>query len=357
MMQTHSSNSMSETPKSSHSILWLMTLLLQRLPFVIKTILGVVAVSTIASFVAQEYQSTSMFIAESKSMGGNTGVGAIAQSFGVAGIGASLGNDSDTPQFYAAVLSSYDFLADIAQREYLNPDSSDDTGGPQAIRPIDLFSNPQEEITKRLSVTVAELRDRLSADFDPFSNIITLEVTSQWQWLSEALNRNMLQSLNEFNVEKRESRATLERVFTENRLGEAQIELEIVEDSLAEFYARNRRIEDSPALMAEAARAQRRVEVSQQVYLTLSNAFEEARIEEARNTPLITVIDGPEGSAKPLLSIIVQVILGALLGLGIALAYLLCDEFLRIQRIKQIPEYLKFQETLRQLWPYPKNRP
>ena len=353
-MDTHSSH---QSLKQGHTILWVMTIILRRLPFVLKTILGVIIISSATIFATDEYTSTSMFIAESRSSTGNTGIGALAQSFGVSAMGASLGNDSDPPQFYAAVLSSYDFLANIAQIEYVNPNPSDNGVDQQIVRPIDQFSDPQEELAKRLAVTVDALRDKVTTDFDPLSRIITLEVTSEWQWFSEILNKSMLESLNDFNVGKRESRATFERIFTENRLSEAQKELESVEDSLAEFYARNRRIEDSPSLMAEAARTQRRVEVSQQVYLTLSQAYEEARIEEARNTPLITVIDRPEGSSEPLGSILIQIILGALLGLGIAVAYLVFEEFVRVQRIKQSPEYLEFQKVLRQWWPYPKNRP
>ncbi len=144
------------------------------------------------------------------------------------------------------------------------------------------------------------LRIRLNTDIDPFSNIVTVEVTSQWKWLSESINRSMLELLNETNVRKRGTRANLERVFIESRQAEAQRDLEQSEDLLADFYNRNRRMEDSPALLAEVARLQRRVEVNQQVYLTLSQSYEQARIEEVRNTPLITVIDGPEGSAEPL---------------------------------------------------------
>ncbi len=354
MTQNHSYNTIQKDPKPGLSVLWLITLVLQRLSFVSWTVLGVVFTSSIISFLTREYTSTSLFMAESESATSDGGFGALAQSMGVPGAGALLRDNSNPPQFYVAVLNSHDFLADIAQREYLNPDQTGNSGGPAVTRPIDQFSDPELELTARLSGTVAELRDRLSADVDPFSNIITLEVTSQWQWLSESLNRSMLDALNNFNVEKRENRANLERVFIENRLDEAQTDLEVAEDSLAAFYARNRRMEDSPALLAEAARSQRRVEVRQQVYLTLSQSFEQARLEEVRNTPLISIIDYPEGSAESLWSLIRQGFLGLLLGLGIALGYILSIEFMKIQNIKHLPEYLEFQETLRKLWPFSK---
>jgi len=352
MTQNHSYNTIQKDPKSGLSILWLVTLVLQRLPFVSWTILGVVFTSSIITFRTSEYRSSSMFMAESESSTSNVGFGAIAQTFGVPGAGALLGNNSNPPQFYTAVLGSYEFLSDIAQTEYPNPDTSEDSAGPKAISPIDHFTDPELELSERVSRTVDELRDRLSTDIDPFSNIVTIEVTSQWKWLSESINRSMLELLNETNVRKRGTKANLERIFIESRQAEAQRDLEQAEDLLAEFYNRNRRMEDSPALLAEAARLQRRVEVSQQVYLTLSQSYEQARIEEVRNTPLITVIDSPEGSAEPLWSPLVQGILSVLLGFGVALAYILWTELLKIQNIKHRPEYEEFQKALHQWWPF-----
>ena len=355
MTQNHSYNTNQKDPKSSLSILWLMTLVLQRLPFVSWTILGVLSTSLIITFRSSEYKSSSMFMAESESSSSNAGFGAIAQTFGVPGAaGALLGDNSNPPQFYTAVLGSYEFLSDIAQTEYHNPDTSENSTGPEAISPIDHFTDPELELSERVSQTVDELRIRLNTDIDPFSNIVTVEVTSQWKWLSESINRSMLELLNETNVRKRGTRANLERVFIESRQAEAQRDLEQAEDLLADFYNRNRRMEDSPALLAEVARLQRRVEVNQQVYLTLSQSYEQARIEEVRNTPLITVIDGPEGSAEPLWSLIVQIVLGILLGFGIALGYILCAEFMRLQNIRGLPEYLVFEKTLQQTWPFSK---
>ena len=352
MTQNHSYNTIQKDPKSGLSILWLVTLVLQRLPFVSWTILGVVFTSSIITFRTSEYRSSSMFMAESESSTSNVGFGAIAQTFGVPGAGALLGNNSNPPQFYTAVLGSYEFLSDIAQTEYPNPDTSEDSAGPKAISPIDHFTDPELELSERVSQTVDELRDRLNTDIDPFSNIVTVEVTSQWKWLSESINRSMLELLNETNVRKRGTKANLERIFIESRQAEAQRDLEQAEDLLADFYNRNRRMEDSPALLAEAARLQRRVEVNQQVYLTLSQSYEQARIEEVRNTPLITVIDSPEGSAEPLWSPLVQGILSVLLGFGVALAYILWTELLKSQNIKHRPEYEEFQKALHQWWPF-----
>ena len=51
-------------------------------------------------------------------------------------------------------------------------------------------------------------------------------------------------------------------------------------------------------LTLDYARLQRRVELGQQVYSTLALSYEQARIDEVRNTPLLILIDRPEGSAR-----------------------------------------------------------
>ena len=102
-------------------------------------------------------------------------------------------------------------------------------------------------------------------------------------------------------------------------------ELGVAEDSLRGFLERNRTYQSSPALSFEAARLQRRLDLRQQVYSSLAQAFEQARIDEVRNTPVITVVDTPEESVrldgKALPRAAVGLVIGLLLGMGVALVF------------------------------------
>ena len=113
--------------------------------------------------------------------------------------------------------------------------------------------------------------------------------------LSVQVASRLLEMLNEYNVRRRQSQAGAEREFVAVQLAQAQADLTAAEDLLATFYRNNRRFADSPELAAEEARLQRRVNLRQQLHLALSQSYESAKIEEIRNTPVLTVIERPEG--------------------------------------------------------------
>jgi uncharacterized protein involved in exopolysaccharide biosynthesis len=107
----------------------------------------------------------------------------------------------------------------------------------------------------------------------------------------------------------------------------AQQALSIAEDALLAFLVQNRRYQDSPQLSFEYNRLQRRVEQQQQLYTSILTAYEQARIEEVRNTPVITVLDSPEGTARRSGSTILNVVLGIVLGFVAAVIIAMAMEF------------------------------
>jgi uncharacterized protein involved in exopolysaccharide biosynthesis len=62
-----------------------------------------------------------------------------------------------------------------------------------------------------------------------------------------------------------------------------------------QFHQANRRFGEHSALTNEAARLERNVMIAQQLFVSLSQNYESARLEEVRNTPVITVLERPEG--------------------------------------------------------------
>jgi uncharacterized protein involved in exopolysaccharide biosynthesis len=111
--------------------------------------------------------------------------------------------------------------------------------------------------------------------------------------------------------------------FTEERLAAAQAALQEAERDLEQFLERNRSYEQSPALRFEYSRLQRRLDLRQSVYVALAQAHEQASIEAVRNTPVITVLDHPVGSAEKAKSLFGMLFLGGALGAvgGVGLAF------------------------------------
>jgi uncharacterized protein involved in exopolysaccharide biosynthesis len=96
--------------------------------------------------------------------------------------------------------------------------------------------------------------------------------------------------------------ASLNQKFIEERLIETREDLREAEESLKEFLETNRRIEDSPELQLAYGRLTREVEVRQEVFITLRQQNEIAKIGEIRETPVINILDAPEipvGPSRP----------------------------------------------------------
>jgi uncharacterized protein involved in exopolysaccharide biosynthesis len=153
--------------------------------------------------------------------------------------------------------------------------------------------------------------------------------------------------INEFNLERRQSQAAAEREFTFRRLEEVRGDLRQAENRFEAFLERNRGF-DSPSLLFEQDRLRRAVSLQQQLFTTLAQAYEQAKIDEVRDTPVITVIEAPETPIRPEpRGTVRKVVLAALGGtlLGLALAFGL--DFTRRVEDDGSPEYAEFQKLKR----------
>lgn len=98
----------------------------------------------------------------------------------------------------------------------------------------------------------------------------------------------------------------------------------MAEEDLKGFLERNRQYESSPELRFQYERLQRQVSIKQEVFTTLRRQYEEARIQEVNDTPLITVIDRavvPEKKSSPRrkLIVIIAFVAGGAVGWALAL--------------------------------------
>ena len=164
--------------------------------------------------------------------------------------------------------------------------------------------------------------------------------------LAAAVANRMVELLNRFNLERRQSQSREERRFSGDRLASAERELRAAEQTYLAFLERNRAYTESPVLTFEATRLSREVQVKQEVFLTLTKSYEQARIAEVRDTPVLTVIDP---AVPPVMRTRPRRILGTIVGgllagmLGIALAYAI--DFRKKARSEARPDYRELQEA------------
>jgi uncharacterized protein involved in exopolysaccharide biosynthesis len=268
--------------------------------------------------------------------GDKSGVSGLAAQFGV----SVPGGGSDVPQLYADLLVSRRFLGAIAEQRYAFSAAGERHAGTLAELLEVEAGSPSE--TRRH--TVKRLREAVSAKVNPITGVVGVAVTTPWPPLSEQIAQRLLTMVAEFNLSTRQSQAAAERRFTEGRLADATRELRAAENALQDFLLTNRRLENAPQLLLRRERLTRDVSEHQAIYAMLAQAYERARIDEVRDTPVLTVIEGPAGSAAPQSrDTVVRGLLMGMLGLVLAIGAAFWREALRTSRERQAPELREFQ--------------
>ena len=90
------------------------------------------------------------------------------------------------------------------------------------------------------------------------------------------------------------SYSSTHRKFIEERLKYSKNELSKSEVELKEFSEKNPFAVDTPELQLQRGRLLRNMEVNQQVYITLRQQYEMARINELKEIPVINILDYAE---------------------------------------------------------------
>jgi uncharacterized protein involved in exopolysaccharide biosynthesis len=230
-----------------------------------------------------------------------------------AGVAAQLGfalpgqDQTQSPNFYSDLASSDLVLGAIA-------DSGAADASHRRVSLAQFFDVSEDRPAVTRARVIALLRSRLSANVVQKTGLVELGMKTRDPAVSASLLQQILTELERFNQGARRSQAAAERRFTERRFDEVRGELNAAEQRLVSFLERNRDFENSPLLRFENDRLQRDVQLKQQVFQTLSQAVEQARIDEVRDTPVLTVIEPP--SPPP-----VRDRRGLLLKLGGALAF------------------------------------
>jgi uncharacterized protein involved in exopolysaccharide biosynthesis len=162
----------------------------------------------------------------------------------------------------------------------------------------------------------------------------------------------VLRGVNRFNVETRKSQAAAERQFVEGQAVAAERALRTAEDRLQVFLQGNRAISNSPELAFEHDRLAREVTLRQQVYSSLLQNEEEARIREVRNTPVITVLEGPRLPVIPEpRGVVSKTGVGIVLGGFIAVLIIFLSDALARARTAPSEKTREFVESLREATP------
>jgi uncharacterized protein involved in exopolysaccharide biosynthesis len=299
------------------SVISLVNVFLRQRRTIARTIAILVLAAIVLTLVQPRYFTSKSAFTPQERKGGSS-ISGLAAQLGLSIPGA---DDARGPDFYIYVLKSAPLLRATLQTQY----AFNSREGRQQGTLLEHLEIKGETAARREAKGLEELRDLTNARLDLRSGIIELRVRTRHAALSQQVNTRMLALLNDFNLRTLQSQAAAERRFTEARLKEVSDDLRQAENRLREFQERNRILSRSPQLGIESQRLEREVFRQNELYTTLAQAFEHAKIEEVRNTPVVTIVEPPDTPAKPdprgtvKLSII-ALLAGAVLGMLLAFA-------------------------------------
>lgn len=270
-----------------------------------------------AAFIASEPQSMSSSLTALSSVAAQLGVPSLAS------VASSSGATS--AQFYGDLLTSNTVLDSVVSAQFDASDPGDHGGIPFKGTLVDYVKpTGKTSMDNTIATMQAFTRGILSVSVDRPTGIVRFQVHTKNRKLSALLARRLLDQVNDFNLRRRQTQAGAERDFDLRRTQASLDTLRSAESALADFRATNIDFSRSPRLAAREAEMQRRVTLAQQIYTTIAQRYEMANVEAVRNTPVVTVLDAPEGLVESLprhtaLIAAVAFGLGLLIACGMAL--------------------------------------
>lgn len=302
--------------------LLLVSIMLKRWKHLLGIPIVSVSIAIALSFVLpSKYTSIASFVPETQSSQVNlpAPLSGLASQFGLGVAGGS-----ESPRFYADLLFSRILQERALESRFQHPSFASPSDSTSLL---DILSNPRHPLSKRTQIAREKLTRAMSVSVDNETSIVTVTYENRDAVLSADVLNMFLGLLNDFNLEFRQANAHERRRFTEQRVRESETELRNAEEALKTFLEQNRQFE-SAELTFQYERLQRQVRITEEIFTALRRRYEEARLAEMNDIPLMTIIDEavpPQQRSSPKRLLIA--VLGFILGIGLALFWVLTKEY------------------------------
>jgi uncharacterized protein involved in exopolysaccharide biosynthesis len=273
-------------------------------------VFGPVVVASLAFiFVPRWYMSGATLTVDTGSLPSNvSSVLGLASQLGFAG-----GVGATSPQFYSDLFASRALQERIVTARFPLPPSN-------KLSTLEAYWTRDDSASLRTRERALKiLRKHMSASANTRTGVISFSIEGPSRYVAKLMADTALAILNDIVLTIRRQRAAAEREFLETRWLALRDSLTAHENVLRAFYERNRVI-TSPELQFEDVRLRREVERVQSVYALVGGQLEQARIQEVRDTPAISIIDRPvEPVKKSSPRLRLWVITAGILGCALAL--------------------------------------
>jgi uncharacterized protein involved in exopolysaccharide biosynthesis len=252
--------------------------------------------------------------------------GSLSQAAGIAAqFGISLpNNQAETKWVYTEIIKSRTLAKNIIKKKF----DTEEFGIDKSLLQILTYGNDEKVFGEDTLVikAVDALLSLITVSEDIKTGIFTLKVEASEPSLAASINNTIINELDSHQRTYNKTRTSETRKFIEERILNTESELQLAEEKLKVFRDRNRRIENSPALLLEQQRLNREVAVLTGVFTTLKQQLETTKIEEVKDSDYVLVVDKPEiplKKSKPnkKMSVVLAGIFG--IGLGTFLGFII----------------------------------
>jgi uncharacterized protein involved in exopolysaccharide biosynthesis len=289
--------------------------------------LGALIALLYAAWQPKQYTSTATFVPQNSDASAS-GLALAASQFGIKIAAGQPGGWSSA--IYVELLSSATIRRRIASDTVTIAEE-----GNRKSSLIDLLAVKGNKPNERAERSLRFMNRLVSVVEDKKLGGVRLAVTTKWPSVSYQLATRFVRDVGDFNNTSRKTQVTEERKFVEQQAANAERSLRAAEGRLQMFLQTNRAYMSSPSLVFEHDRLQRDVSLWQQIYTTLAQNREDARIREVRDVPVVTMLESPRVPALPnTRGTALATVLGGVFGAFVAvLLALLADAMKRTESV------------------------
>jgi len=226
---------------------------------------------------------------------GLAGLAGVAQS---AGLAISLGGGESqplSPYFFGDLVTSDALLMQLAVAPFRQPNAADGRTAPLG----ELLHVGGRSQTDSLVRAVKRLRRAFTVEIQSRTGVVTVTFTNHDPDLAKAVVERLTELLNNFVRHDLQTRAGDQRRFLETRVAAQRDSMLVRQQLLRQFLETNRDYRNSPTLVFREAQLRQELEFQQELGISLARSLEEARLNELRDIPVLSVIDHPIRPPRP----------------------------------------------------------
>ncbi len=264
-----------------------------------------------------KYASFATVLLPDNQVGSMGGLAGIASQFGVNVPSGNNAADLSSPSMIPELLSSRRFAEKIIIKKFYTKRFK------EKLPLIDILMSGNETVGNFrediVSESVSKFQGMISLEKDPMNLIYKIKIISFEPELAKSLADSVLSELGALNRSFKVQLTNEKIEFIENRIRSVEDDLIESELKLKKFNEQNRQI-SSPALQLELDRRTREVELQKNIYLTLKQQLELAKIDQIQKASIIQILDKPHIFKNPinrklLLNIVLALTFGILTGI------------------------------------------